>query len=123
MLVAYPLESWLAITPSAFDRRAFTETPQLVDLLYRAIRDASAAKPLLSTDHPSVEAIALKGNRRAYAVVVNDGAQPRKVTVTTTLPFQTLRRLRPEGPEPIAATGSRFTLELGAWDGAVVEMR
>jgi hypothetical protein len=121
LLAAFPFESWVAAIPSAFDR---LEKRSFLDLLYRAIRVESGVAPIVAADDPSVEVTALRGaGAGAYAVAVNHGPSPRTVTVATTLPIRTVRRLQPDGAQPIEPVGGRWTMTLEPHDGAVVELR
>ena len=117
LLSAYPLESYLASMPSAFETREETH------LLYQAFRDWAGVKPLFRTDQPSVEAMALKGANRGYAILVNHSARHERVTVTTTVPIQGLRQITPEGARALVAQGSTWQMEIDPYDGAVVEWR
>jgi len=53
LLSAYPLESYLASEPMAFEKDQGTYR------LYRALRDFGRVRPLVATDRASVEATAL----------------------------------------------------------------
>jgi hypothetical protein len=117
LLSAYPLESYLANVPSAFER------PETTHLLYEGFRDWAGVKPLFRTDQPSVEAMALRGADRGYAILVNHSAERRKVTLTTTLPIRTLRQITPEGAKTLGVQGSTWQMEIDPYDGAVVEWR
>jgi hypothetical protein len=114
LLCAYPLESYLATAPAAFERE-----PAL-DRLYRAIREWSGVRPDFLTDHPSVEAVALKGPRSGYAVLVNHSAEAREVTVRSSLPLTSVRQIRPEGPKPLDLRDGSWRMELEAYEGAIV---
>ena len=118
LLAAYPLESWIAVTPSAFDRKAFKGAPQLVDLLYRSIRKESGHVPLFLSNDPLVEVTTLKGPAAGYAVVVHHGEGKRTVTLSPATDLASLVRLVPDGvPLPVTAP---WTIELDAWDGAIL---
>jgi hypothetical protein len=111
VLSAFPLESWLATTPSAFDLKEFRSAPQLVDRLHRAVRELGPKLPFDVTA-PEVEATALDAH---HLVLVNHGPESRHVEVHTSV--STLERLTPTGKEPVA----HFTVDLAAWDGAILE--
>jgi hypothetical protein len=117
LLCAYPLESDLAVTPAAFE-----QAPEL-DRLYAAIREWSGVKPDFRTDQPSVEVAALKGDERGYAFLVNHSSLPRRVRVRSTLRLGSVRRITPEGPKALVLEGDGWSLELEAYEGAVVEWR
>ena len=117
LLCAYPIESWLASTPAAF------ETTDRTHLLYEAFREWAGVRPLFRTDHPAVEAVALRGASRGYAVLVNHSAERRTVTVTTALPIHGLRQITLDGPRDLARQGSAWQVEIDPWDGLVAEWR
>jgi len=117
LLSAYPLESYLAATPTAFER------PEDTHLLYQAFRDWAGVSSLVRTDQPAVEATTLQGTSRGYFVLVNHSALRQTVTVTTTLPFRELWQVTPTEPRRLGAEGSRWRMEIGPWDGVVVEYR
>ena len=115
LVCAYPLEAYLAGTPSAFEK------PEDTYRIYRAFRDWAGVKPLLRTNQPSVEVSALKGDHRGYAIVVNHSAQPYNVVVTGTSAMRSLSRIRAEGPQSLALDGSTWKIDLAPFEGAVVE--
>jgi hypothetical protein len=113
VLSAYPLESWLAVTPSAFDAKELRSAPQLVDRLHRAVRELGPKLPFdIST--PEVEATALDPH---HLVLVNHSPDPHHVEVHPTAPLTALERLTPAGKEPVTS----LSLDLAAWDGAILE--
>jgi endo-1,4-beta-mannosidase len=114
LLCAYPLESYLAVAPAAFEHE-----PAL-DRLYRAIREWSGVKPDFLTDQPSVEVVSLKGKKSGYAVLVNHSSETRRVNVHSSLPLTSLRHIRPEGPEPLELQDGGWRMELEGYDGVIV---
>src|SRR5207302_3579359 len=72
---------------------------------------------------PSVEVSALNGDHRGYAVLVNHSAQPQNVTVFTNSGARSISRIAPEGPKPVQTEGSRWKMELGPYEGAIVEWK
>lgn len=115
LMCAYPLEAYLAGTPSAFEK------PEETYRIYRAFRDWAGVKPLLRTNQPSVEVSALKGDHRGYAIVVNHSAQPYNVAVTGTIAMRSLSRILAGGPQSLALDGSTWKIDLAPFEGAVVE--
>ncbi|MCE1228830.1 MAG: cellulase family glycosylhydrolase [Firmicutes bacterium] len=115
LLCAYPLETYLGTRPSAFEK------PSDADGLYQAIRAWGGVKPLFWTNHPSVEATALKGQGRGYVVLVNHSAQKQKIHLASSLSLKSLRRIGPNGPEVLKLAGSGCELEVDAYDGIVIE--
>lgn len=119
ILSAYPFESWLAVTPSAFDAKDFRVKPQLVDRLHRSIRGL-APKPRFEVETPEVEATALDAQ---HLVLVNHGPEPRHVEVRANVPVLSADRLTPTGKDPLPVAGGRFTVDLEPWNGAILEHR
>jgi beta-galactosidase len=117
LLSAYPIETYLASTPSAFEK---AETAHRI---YAAFRDWTGVKPAFQSDQPSVEVTSLRGDRRGYAVVVNHSAQPYKVTVTTSLPVKSVRRIGPENSEALPVEGSTWKMNLDPYEAAIVEWK
>ena len=117
LLSAYPLEAYLAGTPSVFEGTENTHR------IYQAFREWTGVKPLFRTDQPSVEVSALKGDSRGYAIVVNHSAQSYSLNVFTTLQVHSLTRLAPEGNKPLALNGSSWNMDIGPYEGAVVEWK
>ncbi len=117
LLVAYPLETWLAATPSAFDKPG----TELADALYRGLADG--VKIVFRSDAPSIEATALSGSDRGYVVLVNHGKQAKRVTVTTTLALRSLKRILPDGPTSVALEDKRFSLDLQPYEGTIIDYR
>jgi len=117
LLCAYPLESYLALVPNAFEK-----APAL-DALYGALREWSGVKPPFRTDNPSVEVTALIGGKAGYGVLVNHSGKKLKVKLTSNLPIRVLRRICPEGAQPLKLEGSGCLVEIDAFDGAIVEWK
>jgi hypothetical protein len=115
LVCAYPVEAYIAGTPSAFEK------PEDTYRIYRAFGDWAGVKPLFQTDQPSVEVSAVRGEHRGYAVVVNHSAQSHHVAVTETIPMRSLRVVLPEGPQSLARDGSTWKIDLAPYEGAVVE--
>ena len=78
---------------------------------------------MFRTDQPSVEVSSLSADQRGYAVLVNHSSQPQKVSVVTTLPIRSLSRITPEGPQALKLDGSGWKMEIGAFEGVVVEWK
>ena len=117
LLSAYPIESYLAQIPSAFDK------PEHNYSLYEAFLQWTGVKPLFHTDQPSVEATALTSGQAGYVVLVNHGTEARDVTVTSSAPVHSVRVLSPQGPRDIQANGATWKMNLAAHDAAVVEWK
>lgn len=117
LLCAYPLESYLAGEPSAFDRNENTWQ------ILQGLRMWAGVKPLFRANHPSVEVLALNASHRGYAVLVNHSPESHKISVTTTLPVGSLMRITPQGSVPLELEGQSWNMELQPYEGAVVEWK
>ena len=115
LLCAYPVESYLAETPSAFEK------PESTYGIYKAFLDWAGVKVLFRTDQPSVEVSALRADRRGYAVLVSHSAVALPVTVTTSLSVKSLRLITPRGPQAISLEGKSWKMVLTPYEGAIVE--
>src|SRR5208337_898121 len=74
LLSAYPIETYLANVPSAFEK------PETTHRIYEAFRNWTGIKPAFSSDQPSVEVTALQGDHRGYVFVINHSASQQNVT-------------------------------------------
>jgi endo-1,4-beta-mannosidase len=114
VLCAYPLESYLALKPSAFE---FDENTHL---LYQSIYRWAGIKPCFSTDNPAVEVSALTGINRGYAVFANHRPETYQVQVTSTLPLITAQEVTEHGLVPLNIDQMGFKLKVPGYSGAVV---
>ncbi len=117
LLCAYPIEHYLAVVPAAFDKREST------DRVYRAFREWAGIKPIFHSNRTSVEVSALSGKAGGYAVVTNHSASPQNVTVTAAGPLHSVARVTSQGATQIEVEGSAFTVDIGAYEGAVFEWK
>jgi endo-1,4-beta-mannosidase len=117
LLSAYPIEHYLATVPAVFDK------PENTHRIYEAFRDWAGVKPQFHANRPSVEIPTLNGNRRGYAIVVNHSALPQSVTVATTLALRSITRISPDAVTPIALEGSSWRLDVGPYEGVIVEWK
>jgi len=117
LLSAYPLEHYLANLPSVFDK------PEETHRIYAAFRDWTNVKPMLHADQPAVEVSILKGDRRGYAVAVNHSDEAQHVTISANLPIHAVARISPEGSRPLPMDGSGWKIDLGPYEGAIVEWK
>lgn len=115
LLSAYPIESYLAVMPSVFEKTESTHQ------IYDSFRAWVGLEPLFRTDQPSVEVSALQGNHRGYAVLVNHGHDVSAVSVRTRLPIRSLRLVTPDGATPLSLSGKDWKMEMKPYEGAVVE--
>ena len=117
LLSAYPLENYLANLPAAFDK------PENTYRIYEAFREWSGLKPLFRSDQPSVEVCALSGGSRGYVVITNHGSAPETVTITAAGILHSVARITSRGPTQIQVSGSSFKIDIGAYEGAVLEWK
>jgi len=117
LLCAYPIEQYLANTPSVFEK------PENTHLIYQSFREWAGLKPLFISDQADVEVGALKADRRGYVVLVNHSAQPRQTAISSTLPLHSLSMLTPDGPKQLLLQGSSWKMDLQPHDTFVVEWK
>jgi endo-1,4-beta-mannosidase len=115
LLSAYPLETYLAVLPSAF------EHPEETHRIYRGLIQWAGFTPLFATDVPGVEVGGLIGDERGYAVLANHQPEKRSVTVTSHSPLKSIQSIEPDGKHPIPLNGSQWQMEISAYSGAIVE--
>jgi endo-1,4-beta-mannosidase len=117
LLCAYPVESYLANLPSAFDNDESSHR------IYQALRDWAGVKPRFHSNQPAVEAMALDASDHGYVVVVNHSVKAQFVTVTSASPLNSVERVAPAGEQPVSANGSQWDLELQPYGAAVFRWR
>jgi len=117
LLSAYPIETYLANQPVAFEGKDATYR------IYKALRDWAGVKATVWTDDPSVEASSLNAADHGYLVVVNHSAQTRKVIVSTSLPVHSLNQVTTDGKHAVTRQPAGWPLEIGPYDGTVLEWK
>ena len=117
LLCAYPLESYLASRPAAFDQEESTYR------IYQAFREWSGVRPRFHTDTPAVEAVSLDAPDHGYVVVVNHSAKPRQVSVTSASPLKSIERVAAEGKQAVSLRGSQWDVNLQPYGAAVFEWK
>ena len=115
LLCAYPLEAMAAVTPAAFEGREDTWR------IYRALADQAKVQALFRSAHPAVEAGCLVGEGRGIIVLTNHSNKAVKTTLTSTQKVTWLARLLQEGHQAIDGRDGTWQVEVGAWDGAILE--
>lgn len=115
LLCAYPLELYLSGSAEAFEKDESSHR------IYRALLDWAGVRPLFRTDQPSVEAGAIGGAKRGYAVLANHSAQTLPVVTETGLNVRSLFHITADGSRPLPLDGRKWRMELGPYEGAVVE--
>jgi hypothetical protein len=117
LLSAYPIETYLANSPAAFDK------PEWSHRIYQAFVEWSGVMPHFHTDNPSVEVLSLSGNSRGYAIVTNHSATKQNVTVTASQPLHSVTRVTSQGKTQVEFSKTTFKIDLRAYDGAVFEWK
>ena len=115
LLCTYPIESYLAQTPAAF------EGQQNAYKIYQAFRQWADLEALFTTDNPMVEVSALVGEKRGYAIFANHGEPAADVKVTSRLPLKSVRQITPSGMMEKKIDPMGCTILLEGFSGAVVE--
>ena len=117
LLSAYPLETYLAVRPAAFDG------PEGTHLLYRALAEWAGVKPMFSTDVPGVEVAGLSAGQHGYAVLANHQSERKQVTVVSNLVLKEVKRITSQGKQLLSLQGRAWRMDIPAYDGAVVEWK
>ncbi|MGB8580516.1 MAG: hypothetical protein WCD47_06820, partial [Candidatus Sulfotelmatobacter sp.] len=117
LLSAYPLETYLANLPAAFDK------PENTHRIYEAFRQWSGVKALFRSDQPSVEVCTLSAGTHGYVVLTNHGSAPETATITAAGALHSVARITSQGPAQIQVSGSAFKIDIGAYEGAVLEWK
>ncbi len=115
LLCTYPVESYLAQTPAAF------EGQENAYKIYQAFRQWAGVKALFTTDQPMVEVSALVGEKRGYAVFANHGPHGLDVKVSSQLPLKSIRQVNPSGFLEKKINRQGFEISLDGFNGAIVE--
>jgi len=117
LLSAYPIETYLANIPAAFEKAESTHR------IYEAFRNWTGVKPAFHSDQPSVEVTSLRGSNRGYAVVVNHSAQAYKTTISTSLPVKSVRQIDAESSKTLPVDSSTWKMDLEPYEAAIVEWK
>jgi hypothetical protein len=115
LLCTYPIESYLAQTPAAF------EGQQEAYKIYQALRTWSSAGALFSTNLPNAEVAALLSEHRGYAILANHGPETLEVEVLSSLPLKRIRQVVPSGYEEIELSDHGWSMTLEGFNGSIVE--
>jgi hypothetical protein len=103
--------------PAVFDK------PEDTHRIYAAFRDWAGVKPIFHVDRPAVEVSTLDGDRRGYVVVVKHSDKTENVEISTTVPARAVTRISPDGSKPITMEGPGWRMNLGRYEGAIVEWK
>ena len=117
LFCAYPLENYLANLPAAFDK------PENTHRIYEAFREWSGVKPLFRSDRPSVEVSALSAGTHGYVVVTNHSSTSETVTITAAKSLRSVARITPQGATQVQISGATFKIDIGAYEGEVLEWK
>jgi hypothetical protein len=117
LLCAYPIEQYLANTPSAFEK------PENTHLIYRAFRDWTGLKPVFLGDQADVEVTGLNAEHRGYVVLVNHSGQAHPTSVSTTLQLRSVSRITPDGSTSLPLQGSTWKIDMQPYDTVIVEWK
>lgn len=115
LLCAYPLESYLAAKPAAFEGLENSYK------LYQAFSYWAGIKSLFSTDQPMVEVAALVGSKRGYAILANHGPQTLEVGISSQLPIKQMRQITPSGMHQLKPNRKNYHCSLEGFNGAILE--
>ncbi|MGD0471202.1 MAG: beta-galactosidase [Terriglobales bacterium] len=117
LLCAYPIESYLANLPSAFEGKDQTHR------IYQSLEEWAGVKRTVWTDQASVEASALNAADHGYIVLVNHSAELRHVTLDSILPIKALHRVAASDERPISRQSSGWQIDVQPYDGEVLAWR
>jgi beta-galactosidase len=117
LLAAYPLESYLADRPAAFDGEDNTYR------IYLAFREWAGVQPRFLANQPAVEAVSLGAPDHGYVVLVNHSAKPQQVTLTSASPLKSVQRVTPDGGQPVSMHGSQWDVDLASYGAKVFEWK
>jgi len=115
LLCTYPIESYLAQSPAAF------EGQQNAYKIYQAFRQWVGVQALFTTNEPMVEVSALVGEKRGYAVFANHGPHAVDVKVSSRLLLKNIRQINPAGFLEKKTNRQGFEISLDGFSGAIVE--
>jgi hypothetical protein len=118
LLSAYPLESYLAVKPAAFEGQESSYK------IYQAFRKWVGIEALFTSDQPLVEVAALTSPvepKRGYAIFANHGPQALDERVSSTLSLKHIRQVTPSGFQDMQLDHQKFTIAIDGFNGAIVE--
>ena len=117
LLAAYPLETYLGATPSAFDGDAAGVRAHRI---VQAFAAWAGIVPGIRADRPSVEVASLPGAHHGYLVLVNHEPSAQSTHISSSLPARSLRALGSASPA-ISGTANRFNVTLPGYAGEILE--
>jgi hypothetical protein len=118
LLCAYPIESYLANQPSAFEGTEQTHR------IYQSLVQWAGVQRAVWTDESAVEASAITGRDHGYLVLVNHSGKLQHVIVHSSLPMHEVGRLDAEGRQPVHGdAGAGWSVDVQPWDGLVLDWK
>jgi hypothetical protein len=117
LLSAYPLESYLGATPSAFDGDAAAVRAHRI---VQALAAWAGVVPKIRADRPSVEVTSLPGSHHGYIVLVNHEPSAQSTQILSSLPARSLRALGSAQPA-FSGTANRFKITLQGYAAGILE--
>ncbi len=117
LLSAYPLESYLAVFPAAFEGLESTYR------LYRALAEWAGIQPMFSTNIPGIEVAGLVASGRGYAVLANHQPEQKQVNVVSNLSLKEVDQITSHGRQPLSLQDHAWRMDIPAYDGAIVEWK
>src|ERR1700722_15730723 len=114
LLSAYPIETYLASKPAAF------ETGEPAFRIYQAFREWTGVTTPFHSSDPLVEVSSLAAADHGYAVLVNHADTAKHVTITSAKPLRTVERLTPNSHNTtVPLSQGSWTVELLPYEGAI----
>ncbi len=117
LLCAYPIEQYLANTPSVFEKTENTH------LIYKAFRDWTGVKPVFLSDQADIEVTGLNAEHRGYVVLVNHSGRSHQTSVSTNLQLRSVSRITPDGSTSLQLQGSTWKVDMQPYDTVIVEWK
>jgi hypothetical protein len=118
LLCAYPLESYLAVQPAAF------EGSQDAHRIYQAFRRWAGIEPLFQSNQPGVEVAALAGQTHGYTILASHSDQPLQVTLSSRLAVRDLGKITHDSRQDLTPIKDQtWSLQIDAYEGAILEWR
>jgi beta-galactosidase len=115
LLCAYPIESYLAQKPAAF------EGDENFYCIYQALRHWAGVHSLFTTDQPAVEVSTLAGPNRGYAIFANHKSLKCEVNISSQLKLARIRQVTPSGLQELKLNRQNWMILLDGFSGAVIE--
>ncbi|MFZ2097358.1 MAG: beta-galactosidase [Anaerolineales bacterium] len=115
LLCTYPLESYLALTPCAFEGQDNSYR------IYHSFSQWVGAGSLFSTNQPMVEVGALAGPERGYVIFANHAAQAVNATVSSRLSIKRIRYVTPSGYQEVKINLGSWQIAIDEFNGVIME--